>query len=123
MDTPNTNENNGAENAPKQAPQMPQVDKKVGLGVIAYIGPLVIISYILGKDDPFVKFHIKQGLVLLAIEIILWILMSTFWTLWMFYNLIHVGLIILAILGIVNAVQKKEEKLPLVGDFARYFNF
>jgi hypothetical protein len=39
------------------------------MGILAYIGPLIIVSYLVAKDDPFVKFHIKQGLVLFVIEI------------------------------------------------------
>ena len=34
------------------------------MAVLSYIGPLVIVSYIVANNDPFVKFHIKQGLVL-----------------------------------------------------------
>lgn len=97
------------------------------MGVLSYLGPLVIISYVTAKDDPFVKFHIKQGLVLLALEVIVWILSSMFLQIllpiWMLINLINLGIFVLAIIGIVNAVQGKEDKLPLVGDFARYFNF
>lgn len=94
------------------------------MGVLSYLGPLVIISYILARDVAFVKFHIKQGLVLLIIEVALWVLSSfflmAFYQLWMVYQIINLGLLILVVLGIVNVVQGKERELPLVGQFARY---
>ena len=99
------------------------VNKNVAMGVLAYIGPLVIISYLSAKDDPFVKFHIKQGLVLLAIEIIVWLLGMTFWSLWMLINLVNIAVLVLSIVGIVNVVQGNEKKLPLVGDFSKYLTF
>lgn len=98
--------------------------KNIAMGVLAYLGPLVIVLYVTAKDDPFVKFHIKQGLVLLAIEVIVWALgVMGFWRLWMLLNLINLGTLILAIIGIINAVQGSEKELPLVGKFSRYFKF
>lgn len=132
MDTPNVNDSAQATNQPPQPqttqPQAHDIsphDKKTAMGVLAYIGPLVIIPYLMEKDDSFVKFHVKQGLVLLSIEVILWVVTMTFWMLMfgMLYSIIHLALVVLSILGIVNVVQKKEQKLPLVGDFARYFTF
>jgi len=95
---------------------------KILFGILAYLGPLVIVSLLVKKDDSFVKFHIKQGLVLLSISIILWILSSIMWSFWPISKIIHIALFILSIIGIINVVQKKEKELPLVGDLARYFS-
>lgn len=91
------------------------------MGILAYLGPLVIVALILGKHDPFVKFHIKQGLVVLSLEVIVWILSSIIWPLWMFINLINLAALVLSVVGIINVVQKKEAELPLVGGLARHF--
>lgn len=93
------------------------------LGILAYLGPLVIISYVAGKDNPFVKFHIKQGLVLLIIQVIIWFLGSWLWRLGTLLNLVNLAVFVLAIVGIVNVVKAKEDKLPIVGEWAKYFNF
>ena len=93
------------------------------MAVLAYIGPLLIVSYLTAKDDPMVKFHIKQGLVLLVIEVALWVLGSVFIPfLWQILNLINLGVVILSIIGIVNVLQGKEKELPLIGKFSSYFN-
>ncbi len=97
------------------------------MGVLAYLGPLVIVSYLVAKDDHFVKFHIKQGLVVFCIEVLVWILSSMFYWhvsgMYMLIQLLNLATLILSIIGIVNVVQKKEKELPLVGGFASYFTF
>jgi len=97
------------------------------MGALAYLGPLIIVSYLVAKDNPFVKFHIKQGLVLFIAEVILWILSSYFWVMfyqfWMLYQLINLGILVLIVLGIINVVQGKEAELPLVGSLAKNFKF
>ncbi len=111
-----------APEAPKQEAPKVEVSTKTVMGVLSYIGPLVIVSYLTSKDDPFVKFHIKQGLVLFAIEVALWIIQLTFWQLWVITSAIRLGAVVLSIVGIVNVVQGKEKEIPLVGQFAKHFN-
>lgn len=106
--------------------QVVEKGNKTLMGVLAYIGILVLIPLFMEKKDSFVKFHIKQGLVLLIIEIALYIVYRMFF--WSFFTftimpLLNLAIIILAILGIINVVQKKERALPFVGQFAKYFSF
>lgn len=102
--------------------QKSEVSQKTIMGVLAYIGPLIIISYLAAKNDPFVRFHIKQGLVLLVLEVIVWFLGMMFWPLWLLLNLVNLIILVLTIIGIINVTQNQEKKLPLVGEYARYFN-
>lgn len=100
-------------------------DQGTLFGVLSYLGPLVIISFLMAKDNSFVKFHIKQGAVLFVIEIIIWIISSMFWLyqFWMILNLVNLFVLVLSIVGIINVVQHKEKELPLIGQFGRYFKF
>jgi uncharacterized membrane protein len=95
------------------------------MGILAYIGFLVLIPFFVSKDDPTVKFHIKQGLVLLVIEIIVWIIGMMFWSYFVnsLMQLLNIAVLVLSILGIINVVQGKEKMLPLVGQFSKYFTF
>ncbi len=97
--------------------------KNTLMAVLSYLGPLVIVSFIVANKDPFVKFHIKQGLVLLVIEIATSVLWSFMWQLWMILQLINLATFIFSILGIINAVQGNEKELPLVGSFSKMFTF
>ena len=99
------------------------VDSNIALGILAYLGPLIIISYIMGNSVPEVKFHINQGLVILVGEFILWIMGAMFWQLLPIVDLLDLGLFILVVLGIINVVQHKQKELPLVGQFSKYFKF
>ena len=94
---------------------------------LSYLGILVIIPILLQKENPYTKFHIKQGLVLLVASIV-WIVAS-----WILAFIPILGtiiallgwlvLVILAIIGIVNALQGKEAKLPFLGDYGDKFSF
>jgi len=111
---------------PSPAPTTPVENKpqtNVLMGALAYLGPLVIVSFLVAKDDPFVKFHIKQGLVLFVIEVVMWFLSSFMYQLWYVANIINLAVLVLAIIGIINAVQKQQKELPLVGSLSKYFTF
>jgi len=92
------------------------------MAVLAYLGILIIIPFLMAKNDPFVKFHIKQGLVLVIIEIAVWVLATMLvWQLWQILQIVNLATLVLAIYGIVNVIQHKEVELPVVGSFAHSF--
>lgn len=90
------------------------------MSALSYVGPLVIIPFLTHRENPYVLFHIKQGLVLLALALIIHV--STFFLFFLlpFIMLINLGLFILSIIGIINALQSKEKEVPLVGKFASH---
>jgi fumarate reductase subunit D len=92
-------------------------------GVLAYLGPLVIVSLFMSNNDSFVKFHAKQGLVLFIAEVVISVLGGMFWHLWMLLNLINLACFVFSIIGIMNVVGNKEQELPLIGGLAKSFTF
>lgn len=96
-------------------------------GILAYLGPLVIISHLMGKDNAFVVYHTKQGMVLFAIELALYVLSSFMFYGWFFLmpilTLVNLGCLILTIIGIVHVVQKEQKPLPIVGSLAKHIPF
>ncbi len=114
-------ENNTNQNPPHVHTEHKSPDHNMFMAILAYIGPLVIISYLVSKDDHFVKFHIKQGLALFVIEVIAWLIMSIFPMIWILWKIVHFGTVILSIVGIIYAIQGKEKELPLVGNWAKSF--
>lgn len=96
--------------------------KNTGMAVIAYIIfflPLLTDA----KNDPFVKYHVKQGLVLFIGYIIeIFIGRIPFFG-WIISPLLGIFLFILFIIGIINAVGGKEKPLPVIGSFAQNFKF
>jgi uncharacterized membrane protein len=91
------------------------------MGILAYISILVLIPLLVEKNNPFVKYHVKQGLVLLVIEVGVYVIGAMIWMLWPILQFVHLACVVLSILGIVNVVQKKQNPLPLVGQFGDMF--
>ena len=99
------------------------------MAIIAYIGILCFIPVLTGdhKKSPFVKFHTNQGVVLFIAWIAWWFvsLLLGFifrgWFLSMILSLVNivawVGIIVLIILGIINAVNGRMRPLPVIGKF------
>jgi uncharacterized membrane protein len=93
----------------------------VVMGALAYIGPLVIVAYLMAKDDPFVKFHIKQGLLLFVGEVAIWMLGMMFWPLWFLLQIVNIFLLVLAVVGIIRASRGEMKELPFIGHLAHNF--
>jgi uncharacterized membrane protein len=95
-----------------------------GMAIIAYLGILVLIPLLTeAKNDPFVKFHIKQGLLVLIGLVLSSIIVVVPVLGWAIGSLIWIASIILMIIGIMNAANGKQEELPLVGHLSRNFHF
>ena len=98
-----------------------KTDREKTMAILSYAGPLVIIPYLTTKDNPLVRFHIKQGLVLLMIEIALWLFAYIFPWLGKIWYILNLGTVVLSILGIINVIQNRQKEIPLVGNYAKYF--
>ena len=103
------------------APATP-VDHTTLMSVLAYLGPLVFIPLLVEKEDHFVRFHVRQGLVLFVIEAAIWVLGDMMYGLWGLIRIFNIVTVVFMVIGIINAVQKKEKELPFIGQFAHYFN-
>ena len=100
------------------------------IAIFAYLGILILIPFLMGaKEEPFVKFHLKQGLTLLIAEVVLWVVSSVFMGMfyymggWIVTNLVWLFTVVLMIIGITNVVRGHEKELPVIGHFASRFNF
>lgn len=100
-----------------------------------------IIAYLLffvpllteSKNDPFVKFHVKQGLILFLAFVVFWLVFAILGSLlgplaiirvlYPIQTIVNLGLLALMIIGIYNAATMKEKPLPLIGSFANMFKF
>lgn len=85
------------------------------MAVLCYFGILVLIPLLTdAKNDPFVKFHIKQGLVLLIAYVICGFI---FWIPVIGW-LLGLVLFVLFIIGVINAATGKQSPLPIIGQMA-----
>ncbi len=96
-------------------------EKNTGMAMVAYI--LFFIPLLTdAKKDPFVKYHVKQGLVLFVTEAIFAVLSRFLWGLFFIWWVVGLGILVLFILGIINAANGKKEPLPIIGQFADKIN-
>lgn len=97
--------------------------KNTGMAILAYF--IFFIPLLTdAKKDPFVKFHVKQGLVLfigwVLISVISWFLP---WGFWMIARLLNLAMFILMIIGIIAASKGEQKPLPIIGKFGEQFKF
>ena len=109
--------------APAEKPKTEHAGGKINaLALISYIGILFVVPLLTKEKDEFVKFHAKQGLVLFICEAATWIVLAFVPVFgWMIANLLDIIWLILSIIGIVNVVNGKKEKLPVIGEWADKF--
>ena len=105
-----------------------EVYQNKAMGVLSYLGILVIIPLLAGdKRSEYVKHHINQGLVLFLLSSLTDLLEGE-WV-WGLYSIIHFGgnifswvfdilglvFLVLTIMGIVAACRGERKELPLIG--------
>lgn len=99
--------------------------KNTGMAIVAYIIFFVPLLVEGAKNDPFVKYHVKQGLALLLLSVAVSILGSIIPFIGWFI-ILPVGsifVLVLLIMGIVNAVNGVEKPLPVIGSIGENFKF
>jgi uncharacterized membrane protein len=117
-----TNHNGGAEHSAAKA------GNNNIMAIFAYLWILILIPFLTdSKNDPFVKYHLKQGLALIIFELIGWV---AGWFLvfipvlgWLIMMLWWLASLVLAIVGIVNVLNGHEKELPVIGQYGKKFNF
>lgn len=103
------------------------------MAVLSYLGILVLIPWFAAPQSRFARFHAKQGitmfLVQLAYSIISFLLgliktphyyyfieyMATPWYINLLIFIIGIPIIVLTIMGIVNAAKGRAKELPIIG--------
>ena len=101
------------------------IDAAKSLAWLSYLGLLLLIPLLVLKDNPYAKYHVKQGLALLILGIasgvagiVLGFIPVLGWLLWM---ALWIFIVVLAIIGIINALSGKTEPLPLIGKYGDQF--
>ena len=85
------------------------------MGILAYVGILVVVPLFAGGNSKFVKYHANQGLVLfiaMVLTNILWVIPFLGWVAAPAVGLL---ILVLTIMGIINVVNNEMKPLPLIG--------
>ena len=84
------------------------------MAALSYVWIISIVMMIIKKDDKFVVFHAKQGLILFIASFI-GIIPIIGWFVWIL-------VVILDIIGFIKALSGERYKIPVVGDLAEKIN-
>lgn len=108
--------NVGSENREAPAYSAEDIEKNKAIAALAYL--IFFLPLIAAQDSSYARFHGNQGLLLFILAFggnaILTIIPILGWILIPFFSLF---VIILAVIGILNAVNGKAKDLPLIGQF------
>lgn len=92
------------------------------MGILAYLGPLVLVPIFAAKDSAYARFHANQGLVLwicwaavLIIDTLLGWVPVLGWILSVLVWILSIVVTVFCIIGIVNAAKGEMKPLPVIG--------
>ncbi|MFP4498941.1 MAG: DUF4870 domain-containing protein [Vulcanimicrobiota bacterium] len=87
--------------------------------MLSYVGLLVLIPLLTkAKESAFVKYHVKQGLVLLIAGLAIGIVSFIPFIGWIVGFATTIAVIVLAIMGILNVSNEQMKPLPMIGQYA-----
>lgn len=94
------------------------VDEQKIMAALSYVGFLVLVPLFVSRDDKYVNWHAKQGLVLLiglilAVVAAQWIAMAG--------NVMFLVLLLVDVAALVQALLGRWWKIPIIGDIADKF--
>lgn len=111
------------------------IEQNKVMAILSYFGILVFIPIFAAKESKFARYHANQGLVLFIALFGWWIVDSILtmllrlllWRglgLWEIYslcgtalNLVYIVFTVLAVIGIINALNGKAKELPVIGKY------
>lgn len=103
------------EQVPSQMFEKEDIEKNKAMAILAYI--IFLIPLLAAKDSKFAMYHANQGLVLflvgLAVNVVGGIVPFIGWFVILPFGNLFV--VVLVILGIINAAKGEAKPLPLIG--------
>lgn len=89
------------------------------IAALSYFWILSVVFYVTNKNDKFVVFHARQGMVLFALSLLSMIPVFG----WMIAPVITLVVLVASLIGAIKAYQNEEYRLPVVADLAEKINF
>jgi uncharacterized membrane protein len=96
--------------------------------ILAYLGLLSLIPYLMKKDDQDIHWHAKNGVGLLILDVVIWVglfvvqivagRMGLGCGISIIGCVVWIGILVLHVYCIVQAVGGKRPRIPVVTDFA-----
>ena len=88
------------------------------MGVMSYLGILCFVPLLMNKDDEFVYFHAKQGLVIWMWSILAVMSLHVPGIGKAFFSMSSMVVVVFSIIGVAMVLMRKAWKLPLISGIA-----
>ncbi|MEG3640740.1 hypothetical protein [Magnetococcus sp. PR-3] len=88
------------------------------LAGMSYLGILALVPFMIGRRDPFVAFHARQGIVIWIWEVAAVYALIVPGIGKLFFQLSSVLCFVLSLVGLVSVIMGRAWRLPLVGSAA-----
>ena len=89
------------------------------MGILAYLGILSLIPFLVKDQSSFVRAHAVRGINLFLLEVIAWVAVGVFSWVPVLNDILStvVGLasFALSLIGIINVANKEDKDLPFIG--------
>lgn len=93
------------------------------LAGLAYVGVLCLIPLFGKKDDEFVQFHAKQGLVLFIAEAVAFFINIIPFVGQAIWSLLGIGFLAVSAFGAYKALKGEYWRMPVLGKYTREIKF
>lgn len=103
---------------PEAAQDMTGLDEKNLYAALSYVAVLVFIPLLTQRNDPYVSFHARQGLVILVGYVIA--IIVAIWISWL-GSLLAFMLLLANVVALFQALQGRTWKIPGIGMLAEKF--
>ncbi len=110
------------------------IEQNKVVAAIGYIPVLFLVPLLGASNSPFAKFHANQGLILTITAVALGIARSVLCAIFsilpilrnfvpeIISTIVSIAILAYIAIGVVNAVQGKAKKLPIIGGFLNLIN-
>ena len=92
--------------------------KPLVMAALSYLGILCFVPLMRNKDDEYVQFHAKQGLVLWMVAVLSMFVLEIPGIGKWFFGFSSMLVLVLSVAGLVSVAFRRAWKLPLVGYIA-----
>ncbi|HEY0140077.1 MAG TPA: DUF4870 domain-containing protein [Thermoanaerobaculia bacterium] len=108
-------------------PTSPASDRTLMI-ILSYLGILALIPFLTKKEDPDIHWHAKNGIGLLILDVIVWVALFVIGMvlgdsllgcgMWAVSCLVWLGILVLHIFCMIQALNGKRVRIPMLTDFA-----
>ncbi len=99
------------------------IKKGRALAWLSYFGLLLIIPAVIQRNNPYTVYHVKQGMGLLIVNVIVAFLCLFIVKSPIVCQSISFVILVINVIGILNAISGKAKPLPLIGFIGELLNF